>query len=206
MSHDGTERTKLGPGFDVPYISGVQPTTYHDDAEMEDTASSSPQLLGETIPESPDSLLGLTHSDVPAEESTHSVTGLRTVQMQNQSDADPGSTVNVLSDESNSNPGTSGIQCNVEGSHQQIAVASSSGRSRPKSPLRRALSPKRTQSTELRARFARLHQGRLFRSIHAPANVQVPATNPAVPSHDTISRSEADATLAQLQQQISDTK
>ena len=109
MSHDGTERTKLGPGFDVPYVSSTQPTTYHDDAEMEDTASSSPQFLGETIPESTDSSLGLTRSDVPAEESTHSVTGLRTAQTRNQSDADPGSTVNVLNEESNSNPGTSGI-------------------------------------------------------------------------------------------------
>ena len=73
MSHDGTERTKLGPGFDVQYVSGAQPTTYHGDAEMEDTASSSPQFLGETIPESTESSLGLTHSDVPAEESTRSV-------------------------------------------------------------------------------------------------------------------------------------
>ena len=78
MSHDGTERTKLGPSFDVPYVSGAQPTTYHDDAEMEDTASSSPQFVGETVPESQESSLGLTPSDVPSEELTRSVMGLRT--------------------------------------------------------------------------------------------------------------------------------
>ena len=109
MSHELTEQTKLGPGFDVTGISGAGATIYvHDDAEMEDTASSSPQFLGETIPESHESSLGLTPSDVLAGESTHSVTGTRTAETRNLHDADPGSTAKVHSGESVSNPSTSG--------------------------------------------------------------------------------------------------
>ena len=103
------EQTKLGPGFDVTGISGAGATIYvHDDAEMEDTASSSPQFLGETIPESQESSLGLTPSDVPAGESTRSVTGLRMAEMWNDGDVDTGSTAQVPSGELLSNPGASG--------------------------------------------------------------------------------------------------
>ena len=52
ISYDATEHTKLGPGFDVQYVSGAQPTTYYNDAKMEDTASSSVRFVGEAIPKS----------------------------------------------------------------------------------------------------------------------------------------------------------
>ena len=155
MSHEPTDQTKLGPGFDVTSISGAGATIYaRDDAEMEETASSPVQFLGETIPESTESSVGLTPSDVPAGESTHSVMGLRTVETRKKVDADTGSTVNVLSGEIVSNPGASGSQAHVDVAHQKSEAVSPSIRSRSKSPLGRALSPRRAQSAELRARFA----------------------------------------------------
>ena len=144
-------------------MSGAQPTTYHNDAEMEDTASSSVRFVGETIPESTDSSLGLRRSDVPAEQSGQGVTGPRTTETRSFGDADAGST----SGEQISNPGASDSQVTNDASRQQSVPAISSIRSRSRSPKGRALSPKRTQSTELRARFARLHQGRLFKYVPA---------------------------------------
>ena len=61
------------------------------------------------------------------------------------------------------------------------------------------LSPKKSQSAELRARFARLGETSLI------WYVQVLDSVPAVPTpHDSVTRQEADAALAQLQKQISD--
>ena len=154
---------------------------------MEDTASSSLRFVGETIPESKESSLGWTPPDVPTGELPRGVTGLRTTETRNFGDADAGSTANSPSGESISNPGASGSQATVDASHQQTVAAG------------RALSPKRAQSAELRAHFARLHQTRVVR------NVQIPDSVPEVPvPRDTVSRREADATLAQLQKQISD--
>ena len=64
MSHEPAEQTKLGPGFDVTGLSGAGATLYANDTEMEDTASSSVRVVGETIPESLESSLGLTAPDV----------------------------------------------------------------------------------------------------------------------------------------------
>ena len=199
MSHDGTQHTKLGPGFDVPYVSGAQPTGYSDDAEMEDTASSSVRFVGETIPESTVSSLGLPPSDVPTGESPRGVTGLRTAGTRIFGDADAGSTAHTTGGEHVSSPGVSGSQTVSDVPIQPTVPATSSRRSRSKSPLGRALSPKRTQSSELRMRFARLHQMRVSRFV------QVPDRIPDAPvPHDSVSRREADAALAQLHKQISD--
>ena len=59
------------------------------------------------------------------------------------------------------------------------------------------LSPRRTQSSELHARFARLSQLPLVRYIPVPDNVP----SASVPK-GTVTRQEADAALAQLQEQI----
>ena len=64
MSHEATEQTKLGPGFDVTSISGAGATIYVNDVDMEDTASNSVRFTGETIPKSNESSLGLTPPDV----------------------------------------------------------------------------------------------------------------------------------------------
>ena len=120
---------------------------------------------------------------------------------------DTGSTAQVPSGELLSNPGASSSQAIVDRTHQQAATehrpaeaATSSIRQyRSRSPLRRALSPKKTQSSELRTRFARLHQTRVAQYVQVPDNVP----NVIVP-HDSVSRREADAALAQLHRQISD--
>ena len=198
MSHDATKQTKLGSGFDEPYVSGTQPTAYHDGAEMEDTTSSFVRFEGETIPESNVSSLGPTLADVPAEESTQGVTGPRTTEKRSLGDADAGSIANSPSGELISNPGASGSQATVDISHQQ-AGAASSRRLQSRSQTERALSPKRAQPAELRAHFAQLHQTRVVRNVQVSDNV------PEVPvPRDTISHREADAALAQLQEQISD--
>ena len=59
MSQEYTERTKLGPGFDVTGISSAGATVYANEVDMEDTASSSPQIVGEVVPQSTESSLGL---------------------------------------------------------------------------------------------------------------------------------------------------
>ena len=60
MSREHTEQTKLGPGFDAVGISAADDQDYPNDWEMEDTASSNVQVIGEVVPEMDVSLLGLT--------------------------------------------------------------------------------------------------------------------------------------------------
>ena len=108
MSHKATDQTKLGLGFDVTSISGAGATIYANEVEMEDTASSSVRIVGETIPESNESSLGLTRLDVPTEQSTEGVTGLCMMKMWSIGDADAGSTANSPGGEHVSNPSASG--------------------------------------------------------------------------------------------------
>ena len=162
MSHEYTEQTKLGPGFDVTSISGVGTTIYVNEVDMEDTASSSPQIVGEVVPQSTESSLGLALADVPTAESQQCVMGPRTAEERTESDADAQSASDARSGENVSSPGVSGSQVPVDVSGQPAVTASSSRRVRPKSPLERALSPKRSQAAALRARFARLGQVKLL--------------------------------------------
>ena len=60
MSQEQTEHTKLGPTYTVLGISTVEDPDYPNDLEMEDTAFSPVQVIGETIPELDVSSLGLT--------------------------------------------------------------------------------------------------------------------------------------------------
>ena len=94
-----------------------------------------------------------------------------------------------------SNPGVSGSQVPVDVSGQPTVTATSSRRTRPKSPIEKALSPKRSQAATLRARFARLGQVKLLE--YAQVRDSVPGAS--VPK-DTVTRGEADAALAQLQE------
>ena len=88
MSQEYTERTKLGPGFDVTGISGAGATVYANEVDMEDTASSSPQIVGEVVPQSTESSLGLALAGVLTAESQPGVTGPRTAGERTESDAD----------------------------------------------------------------------------------------------------------------------
>ena len=122
MSHDATEQTKLGPGFDVTGISGAGATIYANDVDMEDTASSSVRVVGEIVPDTTASSLGLLSMDVPAMESAQGVMGPFTVETWDQSDAEAGSTSNAPSGETVSNPGASGSQATSDVSHQQATT------------------------------------------------------------------------------------
>ena len=198
MSHEPTEGTKLGPGFAVTGISGAGATIYPNEVEMEDTASSSLRVVGEIVPESTVSSLGLTPADVHAAGSGRSVMGLRTAETRIQGEADVGTASDAFSGESLSNPGVSGTQMLIDAAPQTAVTATSLRHSRPKSPLERALSPKRSQASVLRARFARLGQAKLLQYMQTPDDVP----EASVP-RDTVTRGEADAALAQLQEQIS---
>ena len=78
MSQEGTERTKLGPGFEILDVSGTPTTVYHNEEEMEETASSSVKLVGESVPSADESSLGLSPQNPITADSLRSVTGPRT--------------------------------------------------------------------------------------------------------------------------------
>ena len=59
MSHEHTDGTKLGPGFDAVSVSTAVDQDYPNDWEMEDTASSSVRVVGEVVAETDVSSLGL---------------------------------------------------------------------------------------------------------------------------------------------------
>ena len=88
MSHDGTEHTKLGPGFDILDVSGTPTTVYCNEEEMEDIATSSVKLVGETVPESDVSLLGLSPQNPITVGVLHNVTGAHTSERRSSSDAE----------------------------------------------------------------------------------------------------------------------
>ena len=108
MSHEYTEQTKLSPGFDVTGISGAGATIYPNEVDTEDTASSSIWIVGEVMPGSPESSLGLARADVLTAESQLGVMGPCTAEERIQSEADLESASDVHSGESVSNPGISG--------------------------------------------------------------------------------------------------
>ena len=142
MSHDSTEQTKLGPGLDITGISGAGATIYPDDAEMEDTASSLVRVVGEVVPGSTESSLGLTSMDVPTVESSLSVMGLRTVETRDQLDVDTQLIARAVSDDHVSKLAPNGSRVTHDVPHHQAATTASSRRSRSKSLLGRALSPR----------------------------------------------------------------
>ena len=86
MSQEGTEKIKLGPGFEILDVSGTPTTVYHNEEEMENAASSSIKLVGETVPNSDESSLGVSPQNLITADSLRNVTGPRTAEMRNVSD------------------------------------------------------------------------------------------------------------------------
>ena len=86
MSQEGTERTKLGLGFEILDVSGMPTTVYHNEEEMENTTSSSVKLVGETVPNSDESSLGVSPQNLITADSLQNVAGPRTAEMRNVSD------------------------------------------------------------------------------------------------------------------------
>ena len=87
MSQEGTERTKLGPGFKILDVNGTPTTVYHNEEEMEDTASRSVKLVGEIVPNLDESSLGLNPQNPITADSLQNVIGLHMAEMRNVSDA-----------------------------------------------------------------------------------------------------------------------
>ena len=147
MSQDATERTKLGPGFDILDISGTPTTVYRSEEEMEDTATSSVKLVGETIPELDASSLGLSPQNPITADSLRSVTGARTSETRSSSDAEAQHTARDTAGERVYDPAAGGSHVPpADVSHQAGTMASTF--KQPKSPeLRDELQQMRTKIT-----------------------------------------------------------
>ena len=197
MSQEQTERMETESGFDVLNVSGVQTTVYRNEAEMEDTASSSVKLVGEIVPESEVSSLGLSPQEPMTADSFQNVTGAHMAATRNVSDTDQRYTAHGSGGVHAFDPAASGSHAPPpDVSHQTETVASRY--SRPRSPVPRPLSPI-SANRELRARMARIRQTKLVRYVPL---LDVPA--PANVPYDMVSRKEADAALAKLHQAIGD--
>ena len=201
MSHEQMEQTKLGPRYDVYGVETETNAPYPNDQEMEDTASSPVQLVGEVVPESDVPSLGLTPTDPLTAENLREVIGPRVTLAQNPGDAESVSTENVIVGANVAEPTASGSQMFGDAQHH-TETAATLGQARAKSPVSRVrheLSP-RTRTADLRARMARVRQTRMTRYLQAPP----PPPPSAIVPHDTITRAEADMALGELQRQIGD--
>ena len=92
MSQEYTDGTKLGPSFDAVGVSTAVDQDYPNDWEMEDTASSSVRVVGEVVPETDVSSLGLSPQVALTADSLRNVTGPSTAVVWNLGDT--GSDVN----------------------------------------------------------------------------------------------------------------
>ena len=164
MSREQIEQTKLGPGYDVYGAETNTNSFYPNDQDMEDTASSSVQLVGEVVPESDVPSLGLTPTDPLTMENLREVTGLGMTAERNSGDAESVSKENVITGANVAEPTASGSHMFVDAQHH-IETAATSGQTRAKSPagrVRHELSP-RTRTADLRAWMAMVRQTRMTR-------------------------------------------
>ena len=171
MSQEPTEQTKLGPGFDAVGVSTAIDQDYPNDWEMEDTASSSVRVVGEVVPETDVSSLGLSPQVALSADSLRNVTGTGTAAAQNPGDADSGSMFDWVSGVNVAETTASGLQPPSNVRHPKESFATSR-RSRSKSPhgrIGRDLSPK-SHTVELRARMARVRVTGALRTRHNPAS------------------------------------
>ena len=104
------EQTKLGCGYDVYGVKTNMNSFYPNDQDMEDTASSLVQLVGEVVPESDVPSLGLTPTDPLATENLQEVTGPRMTVARNPGDAESVSMENVITGANMAEPTASGSQ------------------------------------------------------------------------------------------------
>ena len=97
MSHEYTDGTKLGPGFDTVGITTAVDQDYPNDWEMEDTASSSVRVVGEVVAETDVSSLGLSPQVALTADSLRNVTGPSMAAARNPGDAGSDVTENLIS-------------------------------------------------------------------------------------------------------------
>ena len=144
MSRQNTDGTKLGPGFDAVGVSTADDQDYLNKWEMQDTASSSVRIVGEVVPETDVSSLGLSPQVALTADSLRNVTGTGTAATRNPCDADSGSMFDWVSGVNVAETTASGSQAPHEEQHPKESFATSR-RGRSKSPHGRAgreLSPK----------------------------------------------------------------
>ena len=201
MSQEHTDGTKLGPGFDAVGVSTADDQDYPNEWEMEDTASSSVRVVGEVVPETDVSSLGLSPQDALTADALRHVTSLSTAAARNPGDAESDLNESLFRGANVAETTASGFQTPGDVRHP-IAT---SRRVRSKSPYGRTtgrkLSP-RSQTAELRARIARVRQMKLTQYLEPPP--QLPAPPVITTPHGTVTRAEADAAMGVLQQQIGD--
>ena len=150
MSREHTERTKLGPGFDAVGVSTADDQDYPNDWEMEDTASSNVQVIGEVILEKDVSSLGLTLTVPLSKEYLREMTVPSIAATRNLGDAGLALTRNVIGGINVVETIANGLQAPSDARHPKESFATSR-RERMKSPHGRAgreLSPK-SHTTEL---------------------------------------------------------
>ena len=162
MSQEPTEHTKLGPGLDTVGVSTAIDQGYPNDWEMEDTASSSVRVVGEVVPETDVSSLGLSPQVALTADSLRNVTGTGTAVARNPCDADSGSMFDWVSGVNVAETTASGLQPPSDVRNPKESFATSRrGRSKsPHSRTGRELSPK-SRTAELRARMARVQQKKM---------------------------------------------
>ena len=99
MLREQTERTKLGLGFDAVGVSTADDQDYPNDYpnDIENTAFSNVQVIGEVVPETDVSSLGLTPTVLLSEEYLREMTGPSTAATRNPGEAGLASTGNVIS-------------------------------------------------------------------------------------------------------------
>ena len=142
--------TKLGPGFDAVGVSTADDQDYPNDWEMEDTASGSVKVVGEVVPETDVSSLGLSPQVALTTDSLRNLTGPSTAAARNLGNV--GSDVNerLFTDANMAETTASGFQTPRDVRHPKGSIATSR-RGRSKSPHGRTgheLSPK-SQTIEL---------------------------------------------------------
>ena len=150
MSQDATERTKLGPGFDILDISGTPTTVYRSEEEMEDTATSSVKLVGETIPELDASSLGLSPQNPITADSLRNVTGARTSETRSSSDAEAQHTARDTAGERVYDPAAGGSHVPPADVSHQAGTMASTFKQPKSSELRIAQHKMTAQSAEMR--------------------------------------------------------
>ena len=150
MSQEYTDGTKLGPGFHVVSVSTADDQDYPNDWEMEDTASSSMKVIGEVVPKTDVSSLGLSPQVALTADSLRNVTGPSTAAARNLGDAGSDLNKSLFTEANVAETTASGFQTPSDMRQPKGSIATSR-RGRSKSPYGRngyKLSP-RSQTTEL---------------------------------------------------------
>ena len=141
MWQEYTDGTKLGPGFDAVGVSTADDQDYANDWEMEDTASSSMKVVGEVVPETDMSSLGLSPQVALTADSLRNVTGPSMAAARNPGDAGSDLNESLFSGANVAETTASGFQTPHDVRHP--IATSRRGRSKsPHSKTGRELSPR----------------------------------------------------------------